>query len=217
MYTEQFREKEGAHLEYKKIAVNLEQRALARLMPNSMWGKFGQQVDKMQVKEFTEPQASSTMFGTLVLSMKSTWKFHHREPSLCENMSPNLNIFIARFTTCWARLWLYEALELLNERMLYFDVDRVIFLQRPGQQRLVIGNYLGDFTNELNKGDFIAEFCSRGPKKHGYRTKQGKTCCKVQGFSLTVEGMTKQNFQVLQENTLNELYRPKASPGKTCA
>ena len=32
-----------------------------------------------------------------------------------------VNIFIARFTTCWARLHLYEALELLGERFLYFD------------------------------------------------------------------------------------------------
>ena len=37
-----------------------------------------------------------------------------------------VNIFIARFTTCWARLHLYEALELLGERFLYFDTDLVL-------------------------------------------------------------------------------------------
>ena len=53
----QFQEKEGIVLEYEKIAVIPGQWALAKLMLNSMWGKFGQQVNKMQVKEFIEPQA----------------------------------------------------------------------------------------------------------------------------------------------------------------
>jgi len=33
-------------------------------------------------------------------------------------VSPNLNIFVACFTTCWARLRLYAALEQLGERVL---------------------------------------------------------------------------------------------------
>ena len=37
-----------------------------------------------------------------------------------------VNIFIARFTTCWARLHLYEAFELSGERSLYFDTDLVV-------------------------------------------------------------------------------------------
>ena len=37
-----------------------------------------------------------------------------------------VNIFIARFTTCWARLHLSEALELLGERSLYSNTDLVV-------------------------------------------------------------------------------------------
>ena len=37
-----------------------------------------------------------------------------------------VNIFIARFTTCWARLHRYEALELLGERSFYFDTDLMV-------------------------------------------------------------------------------------------
>lgn len=47
-------------------------------------------------------------------------------------VSPNFNVFIAAFTTCWAWLRLYEVLELLDERVLYFDTDSVIFLHRLG-------------------------------------------------------------------------------------
>ena len=133
LYITQFQEKEGISLEYEKIAVNPGQRALAKLMLNSMWGKFGQQVNKLQVKEFIEPQ----LFCSFMDSDQHNVRFvscideqrvevHHREEALCENISPNLNIFVACFTTCWARLRLYEALELLNERVLYFDTDSVI-------------------------------------------------------------------------------------------
>ncbi|XP_068683418.1 uncharacterized protein [Montipora foliosa] len=189
LYITQFQEKEGISLEYEKIAVNPGQRALAKLMLNSMWGKFGQQVNKLQVKEFIEPQAFCSFMDSDQHNVRfvscideQRVEVHHREEALCENISPNLNIFVACFTTCWARLRLYEALELLNERVLYFDTDSVIFVQSPGEMKPVLGDYLGDFTDELTNGDFITEFCSGGPKNYGYRTKKDKYCCKVRGF-----------------------------------
>ena len=222
LYITQFQEKEGISLEYEKIAVNPGQRALAKLMLNSMWGKFGQQVNKLQVKEFIEPQAFCSFMDSDQHNVRfvscideQRVEVHHREEALCENISPNLNIFVACFTTCWARLRLYEALELLNERVLYFDTDSVIFVQSPGEIKPVLGDYLGDFTDELTNGDFITEFCSGGPKNYGYRTKKDKYCCKVRGFSLTVEGMTQLNYQVLRENTLKEIQKPLDSPRKT--
>ena len=37
--------------------------------------------------------------------------------------STKTNIFIAAFTTCWARLKLYSYLDILGERVLYYDTD----------------------------------------------------------------------------------------------
>ncbi|XP_068734459.1 uncharacterized protein [Montipora capricornis] len=134
LYITQFQEKEGISLEYEKITVNPGQRALAKLMLNSMWGKFGQQVNKLQVKEFIEPQAFCSFMDSDQRDVRyvscideQRVEVHHREEALCENISPNLNIFLACFTTCWARLRLYEALELLNERVLYFDTDTITY------------------------------------------------------------------------------------------
>ena len=39
-------------------------------------------------------------------------------------------------------------------------------------------------TGKLNDGDIITEFTSAGPKNYGYKTHQGKVCCKVKGFAL---------------------------------
>ena len=43
-------------------------------------------------------------------------------------------------------------------------------------------------TNELDADDYIVDFTSAGPKNYGYKTKLGKVCCKVRGFTLNVRG-----------------------------
>lgn len=63
------------------------------------------------------------------------------------------NIFIAAFTTCWARLKLYDVLHMFDTRFLYFDTDSVIFVSRPDDVELEIGPYLGELTNELASPD----------------------------------------------------------------
>ena len=120
-------------------------------------------------------------------------------------VSPHLNIFVAAFTTCWARLRLYEALELLGERVLYYDTDSVIYLEEEGQPNPFLGDYLGEFTSELDDDDTIEEFASGGPKNNGYKTKQGKVECKVRGYRLNSEGKTQLNYDVIRRNVLDEI------------
>ena len=130
-------------------------------------------------------------------------------------VSPNLNIFVACFTTCWARLKLYEALELLGERVLYYDTDSVIYLEEPGQPSPDLGNYLGDFTSELDDGDFIVEFVSGRPKNYGYKTNKGHVECKVRGFRPNWEGKTQLNYDVMRQNVLDEIQKPLQKPRQT--
>ena len=115
---------------------------------------------------------------------------------------------MAAFTTCWARLKLYDALALLGDRVLYFDKDSVIFVQRPFQQILPLGNFLGDFTSELAPQEHIVEFCSAGPKNYGYKTNTGHTVCKVKGFHLNPEGHAQLNYEVMRQNILDEIFDP---------
>ena len=61
-----------------------------------------------------------------------------------------VNIVIAAFTTAYARLKLYDLLDLLQERVLYYDTDSVIYVHQPGKPDPPLGNYLGDLTDELN-------------------------------------------------------------------
>ena len=43
------------------------------------------------------------------------------------------NVVIAAFTTAYARLKLYEVLDMLQERVLYYDTDSVIFVSKPDE------------------------------------------------------------------------------------
>ena len=130
-------------------------------------------------------------------------------------VSPNLNIFVACFTTCWARLKLYQALEQLGERVLYYDTDSVIYWTDENQSNPTLGNYLGDFTSELDDDDYIMEFVSGGPKNYGYKTKKGKIECKVRGFRLNSEGKAQLNYSVMRQNVLDEIQKPLQKPRQT--
>ena len=67
-----------------------------------------------------------------------------------------MNIFVACFTTWWARLHLYEALELSQERCLYFDTDSVMSVSEPGQPNPQLGQSLGEqeVGSRLDGDDF---------------------------------------------------------------
>ena len=189
------------------------------MMLNSMWGKFGQRLNKTQVREFDDLEEFHKFLDSDAVDVRNVAvindqlvevHYEHKEEDI--PVSPNLNIFVACFTTCWARLRLYEALELLGDRVLYFDTDSVIYLEQPGQPNPVLGDYLADFTSELDGDDYILEFVSGGPKNYGYRTKKGKVECKVRGFRLNSEGKAQLNYEVMRKNVLDELREPLQKP-----
>ena len=78
---------------------------------------------------------------------------------------------MAAFTTCHSRLKLYESLDTLQQRVLYYDTDSVIYRWRPNQPSITTGDFLGDMTDELD-GDVITEFVSGGAKNYGYLTRR---------------------------------------------
>ena len=120
------------------------------------------------------------------------------------------NIFVAAFTTCHAQLKLYESLDTLQQQVLYYDTDSVVYKWRPGQPRIATGDFFGDMTDELD-GDVITEFVSGGAKNYGYQTRGGKVVCKVRGFTLNVRGSAILNLRTMKENIVSELDSPQDS------
>lgn len=177
---------EGIQLEEDKIDKNPGKRSVAKMMLNSFWGKFGEQANKSQVQAFTSPSdfykllrdEERQIHSIRIVNEHMIEVVHdYAEESIPSQV--NINIFIASFTTCWARLKLYEALHHLQKQVLYFDTDSIIYKWEPFAPELRLGPYLGQFTNELDDPtDHIVEFAAAGPKNYGYRTLKGKTECK---------------------------------------
>ena len=221
-YLREYFEHEGIQLEYNKIQKNPGLRTLAKMMLNSMWGKFGQRLNKTQVQTFDDPQAFHRFLDTSTLDVRhvsvindNLVEVHYQYQDEDIPVSPNLNIFVACFTTCWARLRLYAALEQLGERVIYYDTDSIIYWTDETQATPVLGDYLGDFTSELGDDDYIVEFVSGGPKNYGYQTKLGHVECKVRGFRLNSEGKSQLNYNVMRQNVLDEIQKPLLKPRQT--
>ena len=102
-----------------------------------------------------------------------TVEVHYSNVGEFSEQNNKVNIVIAAFTTAYARLKLYDLLDLLQERVLYYDTDSAIYVHEPGKPDPPLGNYLGDLTDELN-GDYITSFVSGGPKNYAYSTKERK-------------------------------------------
>jgi hypothetical protein len=109
----------------------------------------------------------------------------YSETEALHNGNNKTNVILAGFVTTYGRLALYNALEILGDRVLYFDTDSVYYISKPCCKDLPLGNFLGEFTNELAKedGDYIEEMSSTGPKSLGWRSNTGVTHCTLKGLT----------------------------------
>lgn len=193
-YIEEYHQREGIRLEYHNIALNPGLRALAKLMLNSFWGKFGQRENMPKTSYVTDPCEYFDMLTSNRQQVKDVSYVSEEMVRLqwildddFVETSGRTNVVIAAYTTAQARLKLYSYLETLGDRTLYADTDSVIFTARPGEWLPSLGDYLGDMTDET-PGKKIVSFVTGGPKNYAYiaQDEDGKinTCCKVKGITL---------------------------------
>ena len=212
-YIIRYQERKGIRLDIASIAKNPGRKATAKLMLNSLWGKFGERVNKPTTVTVQDPTHLFSLISDAALDI-STLRlctddiFEAVYTSVQDNAvkGSKTNIFVAAFTTCHTRL----KLDTLQEQVLYYDTDSVVYKWRPGQPSIAIGDFLGDMTDELN-GDIITEFVSGGAKSYGYQTRAGKVVCKVRGFTLNVRESAILNFHTMKDNIVSELDTPQDS------
>ena len=160
-------------------------------MLNSFWDKFAQRPNLTKTEQIDEPQV---FFDYLTSDEIIEIRYEHGDKFVQPN--PNTNVVIAAFTTAYARLQLYDELDMLQERVLCYGTDSVIYLSQPGQPEPQLGNYIGNLTDELG-GEHITVFASGGPKNYCYKTNGGKTEVKVRGITLDCRAQQKVNFEVI--------------------
>ena len=167
-------------------------------------GKFAQRSNLTKTEMVYEPSRFFELLYTAEFEVcdarmvnENMIEVQYRNTEEFAEQNNKVNVVIAAFTTAYARLKLYDLLDLLQERVLYYDTDSVIYVHQPGKPDPPLGNYLGDLTDELN-GDYITSFVSGGPKNYAYRTKKGKTDTKIRGITLDYATTGKINHDVVR-------------------
>ncbi len=168
-------------LEVASVVKNASICTLAKTTINSFWGRWGMNTNKGEMvimSDYIEllklHNNPNIILGQVIdITPKSfmvTYQFEDEDAPI----QGNLSLAIAIFTTCYARLHLYEqALEKLRpEQILYYDTDSVIWVQKQGWGTLEMGEKVGQFKDELSdkygSGSYISKFFCRGPKSYGY-------------------------------------------------
>ena len=168
-------------------------------------GKFAQRSNLSKTDEVTEPKEFYAYLYSDQYEVKDaqmindeTVEIQYIEKEGFVEENKKVNIVIAAFTTAYARLKLYDLLDLLQERVLYYDTDSVVYVHEPGKPDPPLGDYLGDLTDEL-KGGYITTFMSGGPKNYGYVTNTGEAILKIRGISLTYDATLTLNIGTMRE------------------
>ncbi len=186
----QYEREEGVKLDISKVEFNPGLRAIAKLCLNSLWGKMGQRPENRQVEYTSE--------GKKVLDLLRRYKVHeiidvgdadmhevvYSTEAAESEASFNTCVALAAITTAHARLRLYSGLETVGSRAIYCDTDSIVYLSKPGEADIPIGDKLGEWTDELG-GDYIREFVAAGPKSYAYITRSGKSAVKSKGFKMS--------------------------------
>jgi hypothetical protein len=180
-------------------------KAIAKMMLNSLWGKFGQNVDnaeqqwaqisgwyrllsRLTKKEVDirccEPSGTSWIF--------TKWSLRSDDES---DVMKRTNVALCAFITAAARLHLWTELNKLGLRALYCDTDSIYFEHDPRLYWIPASHMLGGWEPEPC-GDLRA-FASSGKKAYSYITTRDAENTKHKGVTLTARNSESVNFATI--------------------
>lgn len=199
-----------------KLKKNPGLRQCAKLCLNSMYGKLAQRNDRIQNVVLTSHSDLLSILSRISIDIENVTLTPLTEEKLLASFNikneylqelKTVNVVVASFISCYARLELYSQLKKLGERILYFDTDSIIYIEEPGKYSIPDGEYLGEFTDELGKygeGAYISEGVFLGPKNYAFEVSLPDSDrkfyeTKVRGFTLNYKNKAKINFNSMKE------------------
>jgi hypothetical protein len=206
-YVGEYKAREGVALDPESVVKNPGRRKTAKFCLNGLWGKHGQGSNKAQSRICTSPRE---FFAVILNERYDILGIHvcptnqglvevcFRDKESLVDEALNTNLFVALFTTCHARLRLWDELAALGQRVLYYDTDSIIY-RYAGVARWpagALGDYLGEWTDELSDDGsvYITEFVSTGPKCYSYQDSQSNVVTKCKGITHTLNNVTRVNL-----------------------
>ena len=211
-YIDAYYQRTGILLDRSKIERNEARRGQAKLMLNTLWGKFGEKTKRTTTVFVDDP---AKFWNLITDNGIEVTRFHMVHDDLvCVSYvkvdefileGPRQSIVVAAWTTSLARVKLYKELDkLLPEQRLYTDTDSVLYVDRPGWPSLETGEALGQLASEIEEGDHIVEFVCAGPKAYAYRTRGGTVECKVKGIHMNFTTSKRVHLEAMLELVQDE-------------
>ena len=109
-----------------KICKNPGLRALAKLCLNSLWGRFAMRTGRLMTEFISDPLLFYKRLNGADIDMHDLYILNddlveivHKRKHEYETENKVTNIFIGIFTTAWARLELYNLMDLVGGNALY--------------------------------------------------------------------------------------------------
>jgi very-short-patch-repair endonuclease len=221
-------------LDKNLIKLNKGKRMIEKLIANSMWGYLAMNTNKPVTKIIRKLSEWNNLLNNEKYLIKSVDIIDDDDENDGDDDDANVNddddkkksylhviysindefldidkktnVVLAAFVTCYARLHLLDELEKLDDRVLYFDTDSIIYVTRQNDTyQTPLGVNLGEWTNEIDPSDgkFIVEIVSAGPKSYITKTDTGVCHCVIKGFTLNYITSLTLNFEAFKDLVLN--------------
>ena len=210
-YINEYYKNEGIKLDKSKIKLNEGLRSICKLLLNSHWGRFAMATNKSQYKLITDPVEWLNLIADdqyIVQSVDFTHKnflqVYFINSTKTFESNANVNVALAAFVTCHARLKLLEEITKIGDRVLYVDTDSMIFKSVINMYEPITGKNLGQLTDEIKDGKYIVEYVSAGPKNYAYKKDNGETNALVKGFALNHTTAKSINFESIKDIVTND-------------
>ena len=126
---------EGIQLDKENIKLNEGMRAIAKLMLNSFWGRFGMQTNKSQYKFIRSTAEWFALINDtryIVTDVDFTHnkylQVYYVEKNQYFEPSADVNVVIACFVCAYGRLKMLNELTKIGERVLYMDTGIISYM-----------------------------------------------------------------------------------------
>lgn len=216
-YVQDFFDKEGIRLNILNILLNPGLRAIAKLLLNSLYGRFAMSVERKQTVIINEPSKfyellcdPNVIIESVITVGQQCLVVNYETPLELLNQNNTVNICVAAMITCNARLHLYSYIKRMPKTISYYDTDSILSIRNIAKNPvpLPLGSNLGDLTSEIEPGCSINSFVTAGAKVYSIKYdgpdgKHKKTVTKCRGITQNSSNHHIVNFDKLVDLVLH--------------
>lgn len=188
-------------------------RLVFKIMLNSGWGKHCQRpnLTKLNMVDADDTIQMENLFSNIQandVSLKNIQMLGNSTVYTTESKNVNyvphdLYLPAGLFVPAYGRLMLYEALDMLQDRVLYHDTDSVIYIYDPSKENIPTGDIWGEWDEEkVSRNGNIEAFIGMGAKSYALKTREGPDLIKLKGLTIKHSHRYAVNFEELERLVL---------------